>query len=667
MRMNTLPMLKSLGQQMFLENLLKTLGVDLGLSNRDVLNLVKRLKTRGHKALTCDLPNLGLALVRGISDGRFILPGSFKATKRGGKLPALLGTFFSKVFDEDGTYLGLDACPYSVMVIWQITQLFKKTDLPYNSRTTSNNKDRALISAFVGVEKEMSDFAVTMWQNEEVCDLEFWPVLETAAQLVAEVFPAFEVSDLDGRYKHGPGTTSDAGRYDKFEAPLPQHDSPVNAIFGISPFVFNESEYQDRSDKYIVTQTAAPVELLGNHPNLLSQVILVPKDSRGPRIISCEPWSHQYLQQGIMSYMVEKIQSNEWTAGAVNFEDQTINQALAEVASRTHEWSTLDLKDASDRVNLQLVTHLFRGTPKLLNAMLACRTPGTVLPHDDESHVDGEGREVVWFDKFAPMGSALCFPVMAMTIFSLVVAAISRTGVSWRDSCDSVRVYGDDIIVKTEYASLVVDTLHRYGLRVNTNKCFIDSDFAESCGVDAFKGNNITPVKLRVCPNLLQAGIAPLSTSYLASLTETAHQLRTSGLTASAEFLYSLVEQSVGRLPYGSWRSSFLHRRASPDQLGDLEKLNFFHLGADRVKSSKDEVTGEWVTTFRVASIVTVEVEKPTSGWSHFQRIAGMLGSGAKLPDYGVFPLFGQTKLRWFDASWGDLTPVAPCEWLPNH
>jgi len=213
-----------------------------------------------------------------------------------------------------------------------------------------------------------------------------------------------------------------------------------------------------------------------------ARVILVPKDSRGPRLISCEPLEFQWVQQGLGASLVSLVESHPLTRCNVHFTDQSCNQIGALYGSRRGRYATLDLKDASDRVTVGLVRLLF---PKhISDVLMDCRTLATVLP-------DGT---ILKLKKFAPMGSALCFPVLALTIWAIVNACSTDA-----DARESILVYGDDVIIRADETANVITQLESFGLKVNRDKSCYLGFFRESCGVDAYLGTNVTPVRLKNC------------------------------------------------------------------------------------------------------------------------------------------------------------------------
>jgi hypothetical protein len=228
--------------------------------------------------------------------------------------------------------------------------------------------------------------------------------------------------------------------------------------------------------------------------NLPARVVLVQKDSRGPRLISCEPVDFQWIQQGLAKAIVELCETHPLTKENVFFTDQLPNRMGALIGSSTGKYSTLDLNEASDRVSVELVRLLY--PENIVRYLMACRSSSTVLP-------DGE---VLKLNKFAPMGSALCFPILALTVWAILTASAPDTDMRGPDClgrntpaglAEHIYVYGDDVIVPTAGAANAIEQLESFGLKINRDKSCTSGLFRESCGMDAFKGVDVTPVRLR--------------------------------------------------------------------------------------------------------------------------------------------------------------------------
>lgn len=380
-------------------------------------------------------------------------------------------------------------------------------------------------------------------------DQESREILEVSSYIIESIFRDFDPKDIVPR--HGPGAVATGERleekwefsrlYDKIHQTYPYYEYFIAG---------GAKELVDRLEWY---------KNLERLKDGRAKVVLVPKDSRGPRLISCEPLEFQWIQQGLGRKIVRTLEfppgGTSLTRGQINFTDQSINQKLALSSSLDGLYATIDLKDASDRVSLALVQRLFKRKPDVLKAILACRTSSTALP---------DGR-VVEFRKFAPMGSAMCFPIEALCFWVLLVAGTSRHfKLKQRDVGKTVFVYGDDIIIPTERAQFSIHTLERFGLKVNVSKCCIHGPFRESCGTDAFKGVKVTPIRLRT----LWSGRKTDGSAY-AAYTKIANALQ-SEYKLCSDVIWNQLEKTYGKIPYGTWRAGYPCRVvACPDEAED--------------------------------------------------------------------------------------------------
>lgn len=499
----------------------KALMGDGYLSSKDFETIKNRTRCEGLNFLSQTLPKLAKALEAGISSGQFECPTSFKKAGHS-RLPCFMGFWFDAIFDSEG-FLRDEVDPSAVAAIRQVCYYVYKADLPMDE-----SKSTSVIDNFVETEKELLTLS---FENDAI--------LEMASSFIAHIF-----KDYQGPYvpKHGPGITSDTPLHQKWS----QARKPGRCVAHFAKlFALNSSAGFD--DALKMSRGLSTTDYFKEPER--AKVILVPKDSRGPRLISCEPRDHQFIQQGILDYMVKTLESNLLTSGEVNFTDQSVNQSLARQGSITLGLATLDLKDASDRNSLLLFNHLFKKCPKLRDDILACRTNETVLP---------DGR-VVSLSKFAPMGSALCFPVMAVSLWALIKA--SFVGMERYNS--TLSIYGDDIIVESDLAHFVCDVIEKYGFRVNRSKSFIASRFCESCGGDYFDGVNVTPTRMRSIWNIfLDPWSSPKTLVRMCK-----HAQEFDPASDIARYWYGFVEQLVGKLPPGLRSSPYLCRIDSVNQV----------------------------------------------------------------------------------------------------
>lgn len=464
---------------------------------RDMDYIRSRVHTEGVSFLTKTLPSYGKAIDTALSSGTPLQANGF-AKIRSSQLPRLLGWLLKDVFLPNGEE-SPDSSPIALRSLRQLLYLFYKLELPFDHASVTETLQR-----FKDTEVEMATFPPICTTSQRV--------LRIARRLTHLVTQEHDPRDIIP--KHGPGAVATGERpWEKtvFKRFYPE----LNACYEYSSHMYFSPAHfmRDRvlGDSNLEYQVAAP----------LSKVVLVPKDSRGPRLISMEPLELQWIQQGVKDVLQNAIETHRLTRGHVNFTDQTVNQRLAMRGSIDPNIVTLDMKDASDRVSLAVVQMLF--PENWVECLESCRSHGTVLPDGD----------VVQFNKFAPMGSALCFPVEALVFWALSVASImDSTHISAWQAAKQVYVYGDDIIVPRKVYRGMISTLEDIGLKFNTSKCCTGPSFRESCGVDAYKGVNVTPlrVKRRWSHRLL-----PVQS--LASYVSLSNRLHSLGYDTAAEFL----------------------------------------------------------------------------------------------------------------------------------
>jgi hypothetical protein len=452
-------------------------GVFNTSSLRKTLNKVlNRFAAEGMGFLSKTLPRLGKAFDKAISGtvpmdatslGFEALPNS--------KLPKLLGEFFQRVLSPDGVLLE-HPCVISVAVIRQVLMLFYKYELPY-----TDEQEQQVVARFEKTEDDLTTIQVRLQEIAASPEIRnhHWPkrpiegdspvaIAREARSLLERLFCSFDPKNIYPR--HGPGAVATKQQlWEKFL--WTNVSAKITDVYPFDAyFCASAGHVCDTYDSFAgITDRTLP-----------ARVLLVPKDSRGPRLISCEPVDFQWIQQGLGTAIVDLVEHHPLTRDNVRFTDQSPNRFGALEGSRTGRYATLDLNEASDRVSTELVRLLF--PDHVLTYLIACRTSSTVLP---------DGRELE-LKKFAPMGSSLCFPILALTVWAILTAGIADT-----DTKDSIYVYGDDVIVPTHYARNAIERLEAFGLKVNQDKSCTAGLFRESCGMDAFQGVNVTPVRLR--------------------------------------------------------------------------------------------------------------------------------------------------------------------------
>jgi hypothetical protein len=382
--------------EVYLDLLLSVLDQDpLGITSRKDLDadrrtLCNRFAKEGLSFLTKTLPLLGKALDLGLVELCLRVPREFKTAHKCTGIPAFLQAYFRQIFDVDGSLLEA-ASPDAVKHLRQLLFMFYKLELPY-----SKAAEERVIANFVATELEL----------ELGGDMETSALLSASSYIVREVLRDFNPKEIIP--KHGPGAVATGERLEE-KWVFSRFFKGIHRVYPYYEYYLAGwgKELMDRLGWY---------RSLERHESGVAKVVLVPKDSRGPRLISCEPLEYQWIQQGLGRKLVSHLESSWITKGQVNFTNQEINRSLALSSSVNKRYATLDLKEASDRVSVDLVSHLFSHNEEMLQCLLASRTTATKLP---------DGSELA-LKKFAPMGSALCFPVEALCFWAISVAAVMR-------------------------------------------------------------------------------------------------------------------------------------------------------------------------------------------------------------------------------------------------
>jgi hypothetical protein len=500
---------------------------------RDIDTLISRVKEEGISFLTITLPNFCRDFEQALAKER-IDPSLFRSFRKNGAIPAFLQGMLGLIFDRETGRINYDEVPIIandvptiIDGIRQICLCFKKLELGCTPK-----REQAAFRSFIEIEQSFSMFSLPKEEHARF--------LRVSSVLWSNLLRDLRVSELSPR--HGPGATAErVSGNQKFRWRL-WHDR-LEPYF---PIIDNG---------YTISAVESPefesVTIVSEDNEQPVRVTPVPKTLKGPRIIAIEPCCMQYVQQGIRNALYERIESHPVIGGHVNFRDQSINQKLAMAASKDGRLATIDLSDASDRVPHDLALDMFRSNPDLLEAIDACRSKRAEMP-------DGT---VVSLRKFASMGSALCFPVEAMYFYTICVIALleSRSLPVSVHNCNSVAsqiyVYGDDIIVPTDDAMIVLDYLQKYNCKVNRNKTFVTGKFRESCGVDAYDGRLVTPIYVRQLQpeNVRQA-------SNVVSWVATANLFYEKGYWTTTRHMRNVIEKIIGPLPCVSRDSSALGR-----------------------------------------------------------------------------------------------------------
>jgi hypothetical protein len=523
-------------------------------SIRDFKRLLSAVDSRGLKVFLKDLPEIGKHFDRCLADGQLTRSGLPLARpyKTGVVIPRLFKGLLLSVFNSNGVLRDrpdkesikflrqlyhaakrfyMD-CPDSST--WKTVDEFFRTDqecrLPtsdwFGSSTSFEPLSDVHLCDISGSQLPSGDIPITATDPSprDVSAAKY--VAQWAADIVAGSFDWFEPTEW--RAKHGPGAVSDLGKESsKYE--FPSWPESLESIFPYADMGFSSYEHWADSSKNQMEQEERSFQ-----PS--SKLIAVPKTINGPRLIASEPTSYQWCQQTVLDFLVHQVAKSR-IRKSIDFRSQTKNAELALEASHTEKYATIDLSAASDRVSCWLVERVFRRNPRLLQSFYACRTRYI------RNEIDRESPSMYILRKFTTMGSALTFPTQTI-IFTLIaigcvvyIRQYSLLPKSIEVASEEVQVFGDDIIVPTDCWPLVQAVLEDLGLKVNPNKTFGTGKFRESCGCDAYDGDDVTKVSVISMPVVSRPG------SIMSSV-DTHNNFLLKGYYRTAEYIKTTVHQS---------------------------------------------------------------------------------------------------------------------------
>lgn len=512
--------------------------------DRDIITIESRFKHEGWGFLSLTLPILGNAIDYGLATGRFTCPSNFSKV-RGGSIPKFLSGLICNVFDPI-TGLLLDRPHESIVkCLREILFLFKKITV------TQKREELLHTEAVQGFISTDDSILMNTFHEEKVMML---------SRVSSYVLPSLIGKRVDLlKVKHGPGGVAEGYRANqKWDALCKELDrDPYFAVkYGLDVISrnrdigHNQPELRQLSFDSWLKYADLTNGLTSRQPfSGCSKLISVPKSSVARRTITAEPMLYQFIQQGWNIALRDSITKCSVLSSCLALTDQSENQKLALLGSLNGKYATIDLSSASDLLSLDLVKLVFASKPDFLSSAIECRS----------ARCNVGDANIIEMQKFAGMGNALTFPVQS-TVFALlaICGVLCAEGkmpsyVNVKRAAKRVRVYGDDIIIRTEHVSHVYDWLASFGLKVNQKKSFTTGNFRESCGVDAYKGVDVTPVYVRHWP-VNTSG----SPELVSSLVSSCNQLWMHGLHKASRYLQEVVESLVGTLPLVSRTSPAL-------------------------------------------------------------------------------------------------------------
>jgi len=414
-------------------------GVDL-----DFDYILSRVQHEGDQFVTLNLSLLGKSLeVSAITNVPLKVPFGFNLMGKT-RLPRLFYSLISKGWNDQGQpqfhvdNLQNGAVLSALMrILRQLTLAFSKVE----DMDCAQSEDEAA-DAF---RKRMTA------ESRITCRSD---VLNAARKLLRDVLcegdelhPSLAQWESIPFGRHGPGAVAGAERGEE--------KWRFKAIAGVDPQIYfwRNIDYNGFYDDDGVIPRVA-------------RLCIVPKDFKSKRVICIEQKELQFAQQGLMRVLFDIIHSNPLTGGEIRFDRQDLSAEMCKDLG----YSTIDLKDASDSVSLDLARLLLPRKAFLLFTRYRSHS----------IDFDGLG-DIVRHKCLATMGSALCFPLETLIFWAIargsIVARIGKSGFR-------CRVFGDDIIIPQWGYADVAEDLESCGFTVNRSKsCSWPSLIRESCGM----------------------------------------------------------------------------------------------------------------------------------------------------------------------------------------
>lgn len=519
---------------------------------RSFLRLRRDVEARGLPFIAVTLPSLGKALDRALDKGDASDMEIPQGIAHKGHRPLIFKGLWELVFDDLGV-LREDADVEAVFFLRQICLCCKKLRLECPPQAVKETLDE-----FFSIEEHLPksypgtwDCEVPSWEyrfghplwgsfprEDDLFELPDIPSLpyDSLRALCMRVIkgelgwmPSWDLFP-----RHGPGAVSEQGSGVKYD--FRNWPRKLNGIF---PFDWFGSGQIDTD--YVPEDRELP-----------SRLLAVPKTLKGPRLICAEPLAHQWIQQSIWRWLEGRISQSELLRRSITFRSQETSRSRALTSSLSSELVTIDLSSASDRVSTRLVEYVFQGS-NILDGLHACRTRAV------RQNLSSRHPEMVLLRKFSTMGSACTFPIQSIVFFILTLWALRLSEGNEGHFDGLVRdarritVFGDDIIAPTTAYDTIRLVLETCGLKVNMSKTFGGLNFRESCGMDAFRGVDVTPAYL----------LEPYdgSPSSMATTIESSNNFHIRGLWRTADCL-------VNQLPHNEVRRLWVSRVGEDGVLG---------------------------------------------------------------------------------------------------
>lgn len=549
-------------------SLLRVLSVDIGLNSSDVTYLVNRFHNEGISFVTSTLPKLWKNVMFSLKLGYFYRQNpAAPLTCFAWKSRSLRNfrSLLDKIFCPKTGKMLDNPCPKAVKGLRQISEYLYKLCYSFD--------DKRKMQAEA---KYLSFEETTLRDYDENLDTKWTEKLRKNFETYYSPLSSAVPSDVfrHTRPRFGPGSFSKSSvdwnavyermRNSGLDVPFGPKTGHIpywlykqmpSKIIGLCPEEFRAfSGFFKPSESKIHNDNSH----IYTREKRVCEVLFVPKNADGPRVISREPPG--FLQAQMSFFGWASAQLERVTNGRIQFHDQSVNRALAQKGSIDGSLSTLDAKDASDSVSYKLCRSVFRNSPAMRWFIENTRSTHAILP---------SGKKIR-LRKLSGMGSGLTFPIMSLLFHLAICTEVCiQLGLDYAFVSKQVHIFGDDVIVPTSWAEIAQEGLRKTGFCINTNKSFTTGPFRESCGGDYLNGVDVTPKRLKLMGANLGTpveyrdvkGILIKDVSSVYLIERAARELCEEKLFNTAGYFYTRLENRLGNpLPNGVGDTPYLAR-----------------------------------------------------------------------------------------------------------
>lgn len=347
-----------------------------------------------------------------------------------------------------------------------IRELFSK----YDDGKPSPEKEAKTWERFHEAERscQAANQRIERWVWHEV---PYWVLVRAR---IRKVLGSFSWDECAKFFSFGPGATTRLTRKESFAAY--KYSGIPESTIGNAALATCAIRMVPLWNQSVLLQGRGPDDLVqivdGNC------IITVPKNYKTDRTIAKEPDMNIYVQKGIGRVIRHRLKRI-----GVDLDDQTRNQQAALIGSLTGQLATVDMSMASDTVARELVRWILPSEWRW--ALEQSRSPLGVLPSG----------ELIHYQKFSSMGNGYTFELESL-LFWAIAQECARPG-RIDETDESICVYGDDVVIPTQFYESFCARLAEVGFTPNPGKSFADGPYRESCGKHYFHGIDITPFYVR--------------------------------------------------------------------------------------------------------------------------------------------------------------------------